>query len=329
MWTGFPLFPEQASAVAHHVDSLYLFMVAVTVFFSVLISGLIFYFALRYRRRSDVELPEPITGSFKLETIWTVIPSILVMVMFGWGASLYFTISRPSHEALQIYVVGKQWMWKVQHLQGQREINELHIPVNRDIQLTMASEDVIHSFYIPAFRIKMDVLPRRYTHLTFRATKPGSYHLFCAEYCGTKHSGMTGKVVVMEPNEYQVWLSGAASGESLTAKGEKLFQNLACHTCHKGDGTGRGPALSGVFGKSVTLQTGENVLIDEGYLRESILIPRAKVVAGYQPVMPTFQGLISEEGLLQIIAYIKSLSPADGLQPRSPQAVSRKQEKGV
>jgi cytochrome c oxidase subunit II len=302
--------------MAADVDALYIFLCAITVFFSVLIAGLLIYFAIRYRRRSEVELPEPITGSTKLEILWTVIPFILTMVIFGWGAKVFFTLSRAPSDAMPIYVTGKQWMWKLQYLEGRREINELHVPVDRAVRLIMSSEDVIHSFYVPAFRVKADVLPGRYTSIWFRASRPGEYHLFCAEYCGTKHSGMIGRVVVMEPSDYQTWLDGGPGGESMTARGQSLFQDLSCHTCHKPDGTGRGPVLGGIVGKPVALQTGQTVVADENYIRESILNPGAKVVAGYQPVMPAFQGLINEESLSQIIAYLKSLGPqADALVP--------------
>ncbi|MEW5979154.1 MAG: cytochrome c oxidase subunit II [Acidobacteriota bacterium] len=317
-----PLFPEQASSFSGEVDALFLFLLLLTLFFSLLIAGLIIVFALRFRRRSELELPQPITGSTKLETVWSVIPFILVMIIFGWGAKVFFTLSRPPSDAMRIDVVGKQWMWKLQHRTGQREINELHVPVNRSVQLTLATEDVIHSFYIPAFRIKMDVVPGRYTTAWFKATKPGTYHLFCAEYCGTKHSGMIGQVVVMEPAEFEDWLSGGASGASLVSQGQKLFQSHACHTCHRPDGNGRGPVLEGIYGKPVTLQTGEVVIADDNYLRESILTPRNKVVAGYQPVMPTFQGLISEEGILQILAYLRSLTPqSEQGGPATPTAI--------
>jgi len=240
--------------------------------------------------------------------------------MFVWGASVYFTITRPPDDAMQIYVMGKQWTWKLQHPEGQREIDELHLPLNRAVKLTMASEDVIHSFYVPAFRVKADLVPGRYTSTWFKPDKVGTYHLFCAEYCGTKHSGMIGSIIVMEPSAYQVWLSGGSSEGPLSARGEKLFQSLACNTCHRADGKGRGPSLAGIYGRPVALQTGQQVMVDEPYIRESILNPTAKVVEGYQPVMPTFQGLISEEGLMQIIAYIKSLGPpATALNTRPPQ----------
>jgi cytochrome c oxidase subunit 2 len=231
------------------------------------------------------------------------------MVIFVWGAKVFLSLNRAPADATPIYVVGKQWMWKLQHLEGQREINELHVPVGRSIKLIMSSEDVIHSFYIPAFRVKADVLPGRYTSIWFKATKPGEYHLFCAEYCGTKHSGMIGKVVAMVPVAYETWLAGGPREQSMTARGQFLFQNFSCNTCHRPDGQGRGPALEGIVGKAISLQNGQKVVVDDNYLRESILSPASKVLAGYQPIMPTFQGLVNEEALAQLLAYIKSLAP--------------------
>ena len=300
-------FPNQASTIASRVDMLYFFLVAVSLFFTVLIFTLVFVFAIRYRRRSEGERPQPIEGSLKLELLWTVIPFAITTVMFGWGASLYFRNSRPPEGAFEVYVVGRQWMWKLQHPEGQREINELHVPVGVPVRLIMTSEDVIHSFFIPAFRIKQDVVPGRYTTQWFQATRPGTYHLFCAEYCGTKHSGMIGTVHVLGEAEFENWLSGGASGESMAASGERLFQQLGCSGCHRVDARGRGPALEGMFSRPVQLESGETVIADESYVRESILTPRAKVAAGFRPVMPTFAGQVNEEQLLQIIAYIKSL----------------------
>ena len=307
MWSNLPLFPPQASTVAGRVDGLFFFLVAVSAFFTVLIFVLVLYFAVKYRRRSEAEQPRAIHGDLRLEILWTAIPLGLAMVMFGWGASLYFTISRPPAEALAITAVGKQWMWKFQHPQGPREINQLHIPVGRPVRLTMASEDVIHSVYVPAFRVKMDVVPGRYTSMWFEATQTGTYHLFCAEYCGTSHAGMIGQVTVLTPTAYEAWLSGGTAGESPVAAGERLFQQLGCQSCHRPDAVGRGPSLQGLFGQTQRLQSGASIVVDEAYVRESILLPNAKIVAGYTPVMPTFQGQISEEGLLQIIAYIRSL----------------------
>jgi cytochrome c oxidase subunit 2 len=304
---GFPLFPEQASAMAARVDALFYFLVAVTVFFVALIFFMIVIFAVKYRRRSEDERPRPIEGNFWLEIFWSAIPLGLTMVMFVWGAIIYFDIYNPPNDALEISIVGRQWMWKAQHAEGQREINELHVPVGQAVKLTMTSEDVIHDVFLPAFRIKQDVLPGRYTTLWFQATKAGVYPLYCAEYCGTQHSGMVGRVVVLEPAEFEKWLSGGATGMSMVDQGASLFKRFGCETCHRAGGTSQGPALAGLFGKTVQLQGGNAVTADENYIRESILDPRAKIVSGYQPIMPTFKGLVSEEGLLQLIAYIKSL----------------------
>src|SRR5262249_30075724 len=201
----------------------------------------------------------------------------------------------------------KQWMWKFQHLDGQREINELHVPVGRPIKLITTSEGVIHSFFVPAFRVKADVIPGRYVNLWFQPTTPGRYHLFCAEYCGTRHSGMVGEVIVMEPNEYEAWLSGGARAGTLASEGQKLFADLACNTCHRPDAQGRGRVLDGLFGKTATLQSGQTVTVDEAYIRESIVNPTAKVASGFQPIMPTFQGQVNEEQLLELVEYVKSL----------------------
>jgi cytochrome c oxidase subunit 2 len=308
MWSNFPLFPPQASTIAHGVDLLFVFLVLVSGVFVVLIFVLILTFAIKYRRRSETEQPPQIHGDLRLEILWTVIPLLLAMTMFAWGANLYFTNTRAPAEALEIQVVGKQWMWKFQHPEGPREINELHVPVGRPVKLIMASEDVIHSVFVPAFRTKMDVVPGRYTSTWFHATEVGSFHLFCAEYCGNAHAGMIGRVVVVTPSEYEHWLSGGAAGEAPVVAGERLFQQFGCATCHRADTAGRGPALEGLFGQTQRLQSGESVIVDEAYLRESILFPAAKVAMGYQPIMPTFQGQMSEEGLLHIIAYIRSLS---------------------
>jgi cytochrome c oxidase subunit 2 len=288
------------------VDALYFFLLAIAVFFTLLIAGLIIVYGIRFRRRQPNSMGQSVQGGAGLEIIWIVIPALITVVIFVWGASVFFAMSRPPDETLNIYVVGKQWMWKFQHLDGQREINELHVPVGRAVKLIMTSEDVIHDVFVPAFRMKADVIPGRYTHIWFQATKAGRYHLFCAEYCGTRHSGMIGQVVVMEPVEYQAWLSGGAAEGSLASGGGKLFADLTCNSCHRPDARGRGPVLADLFGKTVTLQNGATVAVDEAYVRESILQPSAKVVAGYQPIMPTFQGIVSEEQLLQLIEYVKS-----------------------
>lgn len=295
--------------MAPRVDNLYFFLVALTVFFSTLIALLVIVFAVKYRRTNPAQVGAPITGSVPLELMWSIIPFGIAMVIFAWSSKVYFDLNRPPDETLQIYAVGKRWMWKFQHIDGQREINELHVPVGRAVKVTMTSEDVIHDLYFPAFRVKADAIPGRYSTLWFNATKPGEYHLFCAEYCGTKHSGMIGRVVVMEPAAYQAWLSGGGGEMSLAARGQRAFQDLACHTCHMTDASGRGPTLERLFGSEVKLADGSTVVADEAYLRESILNPQVKLVAGYQPLMPTFQGLVNEEALMGLIEHIKSLGP--------------------
>ena len=311
---GFPLFPEQASTMAPRVDQLYYFLFGVSVFFATLILILIVTFAVKYRRRSDDERPRPISGNLGLEILWTLVPLSLTLVMFVWGARLYFITFYPPSDALEINVVAKQWMWKAQHAEGRAEIDELHIPTGRPVKLIMTSQDVIHDFFVPAFRVKSDVLPGRYTTLWFEATKPGAYRLFCSQYCGTQHSGMIGYIIALEPAEFQAWLSGGATAVSMATAGENLFQKLGCVSCHAPNDTGRGPSLVGLLGKAVRLQSGASVIADEDYIRESILNPQAKIVAGYQPIMPTFKGLISEDGIMQIIAYLKSLKREEGAQ---------------
>ncbi len=306
MFDNFPLWPQQASTSAGGVDALYIFLVIVSAMMIALIFTALTYFAARYRKRRGIRA-EQIEGSTPLELTWSIIPLCVFMVIFLWGAVVYFKGRTPPRDATEVYVVAKQWMWKLEHAEGQREINELHVPVGRDVKLIMTSQDVIHSFYVPVFRMKQDVLPGRYTMAWFRATKPGTYHLFCAEYCGTQHSGMIGSIVVMEPAQYEAWMSGTPSGP-LSVAGEKMFAELGCATCHRSDGTGRGPNLQGVFGKPVALTDGRTVMADENYFRDCILDPGAKRVKGFQPIMPTFQGLVSEEQVNALVAYVKSLA---------------------
>jgi cytochrome c oxidase subunit 2 len=311
-----PFFPEQASNFAGHVDALFSYILVTSIFFTVLVTLLAVFAAFRYRRRSASEIGAAIHGNTALEIGWTLIPLILALGMFAWGAVIYVNFRTAPKDTLDIYVIGKQWMWKLQQPNGRKEINELHVPVNRNIKLILGSEDVIHNFYVPAFRVKMDVVPGRYNTLWFRPTKVGKYHFFCSQYCGTNHALMGGWVTVMDPAEYAAWLSGESGDVSPVSAGEKLFTQLACTTCHVSNGTGRGPSLNGVYGAKVLLADGSTVTADEGYIRESILQPKAKIVAGYQPVMPTFQGLVTEEQILNLTAYIKSLQtqpvPAKG-----------------
>jgi cytochrome c oxidase subunit II len=306
---GVPIFPDQASTFAKDVDALYFFILAVTAFFALAVAVAVIYFGIRYHKTHDGEIGARIEGNLPLELLWSVIPTIIAMVMFGWGASVFFHLRRPPDDAMHIYAVGKQWMWKFQHLEGQREINELHIPAGRPIKVTISSEDVLHSLYFPSFRTKIDAIPGRYTELWFDATTPGRYHIFCAEYCGTNHSGMIGTVIVMPPNDYQAWLAGGGMEGSLAQRGARLFTDLACVTCHLDNAQGRGPSLKDIIGTTIETQAGEKVVVDEAYLRESILNSQAKVVKGFQPLMPTFQGLISEENLVALIEHVKSMSP--------------------
>ena len=307
--SDFPLFPAQASTIAWQVDALYGFLVLLTVVFCILVFGMVTIFAIKYRRRSDDEQPEQNHGNLALELSWTIIPLFLALFVFLLGADVFFRIQRAPADPLEIYAVGKQWMWKIQHESGKREINTLHVPKGQPVRLTMTSEDVLHDFFIPAFRVKNDVIPGRYTTLWFEATQLGEFHLFCAEYCGTQHSGMVGKVIVMDPTDYHDWLMGAsASDESMVEAGQRQFQTLGCETCHKSTSSGRGPSLVGIYDKPVKLKNGQEVTVDVDYIRESILQPRAKIVDGYDPIMPIFEGQISEQSLLQIVSYIKSLT---------------------
>jgi cytochrome c oxidase subunit 2 len=329
MLDNFPLWPDRASATAGNVDALYIFLLIVSGLMTLLIFTAVVYFAARYRHRKGV-LAEQIEGSTPLELTWSIIPLFVFMVIFVWGAVVYFKGRTPPRDSTEVYVVAKQWMWKVEHAEGQREINELHVPVGRNVKLIMTSQDVIHSFYVPAFRMKQDVLPGRYSVEWFRATKPGTYHLFCAEYCGTQHSGMIGSIIVLDPAQYEAWMSGGTTGP-LSATGEKIFAELGCVTCHRSDIQGRGPNLHGVFGKPVQLEDGRIVTADENYVRESILDPGAKVVKGFKPVMPTFQGLVSEEQLNALVAYVKSLNAGEsGAKPAVavPPTVPTKATKG-
>jgi cytochrome c oxidase subunit 2 len=316
---SFQLFPDSASNFAPTVDALYGYMVVVSAFFSLLVAFLIIFFAVKYRYRKGAPVPAPVDdhsiGGILLEITWSVIPLGLSLIMFAWGASIMFQESRPPKDALQIYVTGKRWMWKIQHLEGAREINELHIPLGRDIKLTLTSEDVIHDFFVPAFRTKTDVLPGRYTTEWFRPTKVGEYRIECAEYCGTKHSGMTGWVYVMNQEDYDKWLAQGSGEGSMAEEGESLFRQLGCGECHTQGGHGRAPNLWGAYGLKVDLADGTAVRFDEAYIRESILYPQAKIVAGYDRIMPTFAGLISDEGMLKLIEYIKSLGDPNGVIP--------------
>ena len=308
-----PFFPEQASTFAWQVDYLYFYLILISVAFTIPIAAVIFFFVVRYREKEKYATPDEIHGSIVLETTWSIIPFIISMTIFLGGAIVYYNQYRMPDEGMQVYVVGKQWMWKLQHEGGQREINELHVPVNTNIKLIMTTEDVLHDFFVPAFRTKMDVVPGRYTYMWFNATKPGKYHLFCAEYCGLNHSGMGGYVYVMEKDDFAAWQAGSVSGQTPVEQGRDLFENkLGCASCHAGGPQQRGAKLEGIFGHEVKLVGGQTVVADEAYIRESILNPGAKVVEGYQPIMPTFKGQVTEEQIIALVAYIKSLSGVTG-----------------
>jgi len=322
--TWVPFFPDQASTFAWQVDALYFYLIAVSIAFSIPIVAAIFFFALKYRETEKYVAPEEMHGSMVLETVWSIIPFVISMTIFIGGALVYFNQFTPPEDAMEVYIVGKQWMWKAQHQTGQREINELHVPVGRKVKLTMTTEDVLHDFSIPAFRTKMDVVPGRYTYMWFEPTKPGKYQLYCAEYCGLNHSGMIGWIYVMEQRDFDNWLSGSVSGQTPVEMGKDLFTNkLGCASCHAGGPAQRGAKLEGIYNHDVKLVGGTTVKADEQYLRNSILNPSSQVVEGFQPIMPTFKGQVTEEQLNALIAYIKSLTPnaaATGTAPAAPAA---------
>jgi cytochrome c oxidase subunit II len=316
-----PLFPEAASSMAAEVDHLYFAWAAISIFFAALIALAIVVFFVKFRQRAPQAVGrEPDFPTLPLELTWSIIPLIIALTMFTWGAKVFFDLNRPPVDSVDYLAVGKQWMWKFQHPEGIRETNDLHVPLGQAIRMTMTSQDVIHSLYLPAFRVKADVVPGRYSTVWFRATKPGSYHLFCAEYCGTEHSKMGGTIHVLEPEEYERWLASNQLGNPVRAAGAQLFRQLSCDTCHRprgeaagGEGGQRpaayalGPDLTGLAGREVRLQNGRTTEADANYLRESILDPQAKVVAGWQPVMPTYRGQVTEEQVMSLVAYIQAL----------------------
>ncbi len=306
-----PLFPEQASTFAWQVDGLYFYLIAISAFFTIGIVLAIFFFTVKYHEKEKYATGAEIHGSMSLETLWSIIPFVISVTIFLGGAIVFYNQYRPPADAMEIYVVGKQWMWKLQHETGQREINELHIPVGRNVKLTMTTEDVLHDFAVPAFRTKADVVPGRYSYIWFNATKPGKYRIQCMEYCGLNHSGMGGWVYVMEQRDFDNWLSGNVSGQTPVEAGKDLFENkLGCASCHAGGPQQRGAKLEGVFNSEVKLVGGQTVKADEEYIRNSILNPSSQIVEGYQPIMPTFKGQVTEEQLVSLVAYIKSLSGA-------------------
>ncbi len=335
--TWVPLFPEQASSFAWQVDYLYFYLIAISVFFTVGIVAAIFIFAIKYRETEKFSTPQQIHGSIPLELFWSFVPFVISMTVFLGGAVVYYNQYKIPADTMEIYVVGKQWMWKIQHPSGQREINELHVPVGRKIKLTMTTEDTLHDFFIPAFRAKADVIPGRYTTMWFEPTKPGKYRLFCAEYCGLNHSGMGGWVYVLEQKDFDNWLAGNVSDQTPVQMGEDLFTNkLGCASCHAGGDNQRGAKLEGIYNHEVKLVGGNTVVADDEYIRNSILNPGGQVVEGFQPIMPTFKGQVTEEQLVSLVAYIKSLTgdtsgmtaPAGSSAPKSEKKESTEKKAG-
>jgi cytochrome c oxidase subunit II len=306
MFAEIAWFPEQASTTAQYVDWLFYFLVTICGAVGLGVAVFLIGFAIRFRRRPGGGVPGPMHGNPALELFWSGTPLVIFVIMFVWGITVYFGAYRAPDDATVIYVVGKQWMWKFQHPEGQREINELHVPTGQPFKLMLTSEDVIHSFFVPEFRVHMDVLPGRYTTVWFQATRPGTYHLFCSQYCGTNHSGMIGRVVVQEPAEYQRWLYLHAEG-SLALQGRKTFLRYRCISCHSADENARAPVLEEVYGRPVHLRDGRTIVADDDYIREHVLTPGAKVVAGWENIMPPFKGQVTEEEIIELIAFLKAL----------------------
>jgi cytochrome c oxidase subunit 2 len=305
--TNSALFPPEASRIAPQMDALLFFMILVSLIGLTVVALLVTSFCILYSKGRH-PVAEQVEGSTLLEATWTIIPLGLFLVMFVWGALIYFRVYTPPANAMNIYVVGKQWMWKAEHPGGQHEINSLHIPMGRAIQLTLISQDVFHSFSIPAFRVKREAIPGRYTTVWFEATETGTFHLFCTQYCGTNHSQMIGDIVVLTPEGYRQWLAESTSGMSLAQNGERLFASLSCAACHNARPDARGPSLAGVYGAKLALAAGGTVTADDAYLRESILNPSQHVTQGFAPIMPTYQGQVSEEGVIALVEYIKNLN---------------------
>ncbi|HEU6448092.1 MAG TPA: cytochrome c oxidase subunit II [Verrucomicrobiae bacterium] len=304
---NFPLFPRQASTTAELTDHLFYFLMGLSVLVIIVVFFPMIVFLFKYRRGKKANREIPSWNTNKIEFTWAAIPTLIAMGLFGWGADVYFYEEVPPPDTLQINVIGKQWMWKIQHQEGISEINELHLPVDRAIKITLGSEDVIHSLFIPAFRIKQDAVPGRFTTEWFQPDRIGQYHFFCSEYCGANHAEMQGTVYVMSQRDYQNWLAANRPKDTLAQSGGKLFRQLGCSGCHVNSNAVHAPPLEGLYGRLVPLSDDTFVRADDKYIRDSIVLPKSQVVAGYQPVMPTYQGHISEENLLKIIAYIKSI----------------------
>jgi cytochrome c oxidase subunit 2 len=303
----FRLFPPQASTTAGEVDALYFVLIAISLFFIAVVFLPIVFFCFKYRRGSKADRSNPSSGNNLVEFGWTTLPMLMGLCLFAWGAIDYFRIERKPDNAIDVQVVGKQWMWKIQHAEGKREINELHIPVDRTVALTLTSQDVIHSFFVPAFRVKQDVVPGKYTSEWFKPTRVGEYHIFCSQYCGTQHAQMIGRVVVMQPQAYALWLTTGEQAESIVRAGERLFHDRGCSGCHSPNSQFHAPLLQGLYRKPVPLADGTMVTADDQYLRDSILQPGKQITAGYANIMPSFSGHLTEEEIMQLIAYVKAI----------------------
>jgi cytochrome c oxidase subunit II len=316
-----PFFPDRASTIAGPIDHLYFAWLALSGIVAIAVAVLIVWFAIRYRRGSPASrhIGDPVAHEHKMhriEIIWTVVPLALFMAMFVWSAEVYYDSVTVPRGAQTIYVVAKQWMWHTEHPDGEREINELHVPLGRPVELMMTSQDVIHSLSIPGFRIKQDVLPGRYTLLTFTANRAGEYHLYCTQYCGTSHSQMVGRVVVMEPADFEGWLAAHANKPTMSARGAQRYRDLGCNGCHGAQSTVHAPRLEGLYGRPVTLRDGRSVLADELFIRNAVLMPTQDVPAGYDAVMPSYRGQVGEEEIVELIEYVKYLgNTTQGVMP--------------
>ena len=306
----FPLIPEQASSTGGQVDLLFYFLVGLTLLVLAVVFVPMAYFLYTYRQGSPADRTPREISAWKVELTWSIIPLFITVGIFFWAAMLFVHIRTPppGEDAMEINVIGKQWMWNVQHPEGRRELNVLHVPLGRTVRLQMTSQDVIHDFFVPAFRMKEDVVPGRYTAQWFKATKLGSFHLFCSQLCGMGHATMVGWVTVMTPSDYDAWLNQGGAQPTLVARGERLFRTLGCSGCHGENSQIRAPSLHGLYGHPVPLDTGEVVTADDRYIHDSILLPQKQIVASYAPIMPSYYGQIGEEEVFQLIQYIKSMA---------------------
>jgi cytochrome c oxidase subunit 2 len=307
------LFPIAASTEAAKVDTLFYILLALAGFITLLVFGLVLLFAIRYRRGSKASRADmPNFLSREMEIGWTLATLFLFLFVFWWAGSADLSALVPPKGAIDVHVLAKQWMWKVEHSNGAREINELHVPINQPVRLLMQSQDVIHSFFVPAFRMKQDVVPGRENQTWFQATKLGTFHLLCAEYCGTDHSVMRGRIVVMRPEEYAAWLTSQPEGDDLAHEGAALFVSRGCSGCHAGSSNVHAPKLAGIYGRSVQLSDGRTIVADDAYIRDSILQPKRDIVAGYEPIMPSYAGILDDGEVQSLIAYIRAQGTSAG-----------------